>query len=169
MTGRAIEPLDQTHDLGAFNCGNPALDAWLRDRAMRNQETGGSRPFVIAENGRVIAYYALSTASAARIALPGSLRRNAPDPVSVLRLGQLAVDRLHRGKGLGSALLRDACLRTLAVLRHAGFRALATHPIDDDAVRFYARFGFTLVPDSRPPLMVLSVRHLASALAASRR
>jgi predicted N-acetyltransferase YhbS len=169
VTGHTIEPLDQTHDLGAFTCGTSALDAWLRDRAMRNQETGDSRTFVIAEYGRVIAYYALSAASAARVALPGSLRRNAPDPVSLLLLGQLAVDRMHRGKGLGSELLRDACMRTLAVLQHAGFRALATHPIDDDAIRFYARFGFTSVPDSRPPLMVLSVRHLTSALAASRR
>ncbi|MGA8195107.1 MAG: hypothetical protein WB902_17210, partial [Acetobacteraceae bacterium] len=65
MTGRAIDPLDQTHGLGASSRGNPAHDAWLGDRAMRNQETGDSRTFVIAENGRVIAYYALSTASVA--------------------------------------------------------------------------------------------------------
>ena len=164
-----IEPLDPTHDTSSFHCGNPALDAWLRERALRNQETGDSRSFVVTQERRVVAYYALSTASAARVALPGSLRRNAPDPVSLLLLGQLAVDRSHQGKGLGSELLRDACMRTLAVLRHAGFRALATHPIDDNAARFYARFGFTAVPASQPPLMVLSVRHLASALAASRR
>lgn len=93
MTGRAIDPLDQTHGLGASSRGNPAHDAWLGDRAMRNQETGDSRTFVIAENGRVIAYYALSTASVARVALPGSLQRNAPDPVSLLLLGQFAVRR----------------------------------------------------------------------------
>jgi len=164
----AIEPLGTLHDTSSFTCGNSALDTWLRTRAMRNQETGDSRTFVITEHGRVIAYYALSTASAARVGLSGSLRRNAPDPVPLLLLGQLAVHTSCRGRGLGSELLRDACLRTLAVLRHAGFRALATHPIDQDAVRFYTRFGFSLVPDSRPTLMVLSVRQLASAFAASR-
>jgi GNAT superfamily N-acetyltransferase len=163
-----IEPLDPRHDTSNFQCGNPALDGWLRERAWRNQETGDSRTFVVAQERRGVAYYALFTASAARVALPGALRRNAPVPVSLLLLGQLAVDRSHRGKGLGSELLRDACMRTLAVLRHAGFCALATHPIDDNATRFYARLGFMAVPDSRPPLMVLSVRHHASALAALR-
>jgi predicted N-acetyltransferase YhbS len=159
----AIEALRQEHDLSSFTCGVSSLDGWLRDRARRNQMMGDSRTFVIAPEGRVLGYYALSTASAARVGLPGPLRRNAPDPVSLLLLGQLAVDVTQHGKGLGRRLLGDACLRSLDVLRQAGFRALATHPIDAAAVRFYARFGFTAVPDSTPPLMVLGASLLASA------
>jgi predicted N-acetyltransferase YhbS len=158
-----IEALRQDHDLTDFACGVSALDSWLHGRATRNQVTGDSRTFVIAEHGRVLGYYALSTASAARVGLPGVLRRNAPDPVSLLLLGQLAVDISQQGKGLGGRLLGDACFRVAEVFQRAGFRALATHPIDDGAARFYAKYGFSPVPDSSPPLMVLAARLLTLA------
>jgi len=163
VTEVAIEALRQKHDLSSFTCGVSALDGWLRARAWRNQAMGDSRTFVIAPQGRVLGYYALSTASAARVGLPGALRRNAPDPVPLLLLGQLAMDVTQHGKGLGRLLLGDACLRSLDVLRRAGFRALATHPIDEAAARFYARFWFMTVPDSTPPLMVLATNMLAAA------
>lgn len=160
------EPLGPLHDLDLFASGQPTLDAWLRGRARRNQETGDLRCFVIMDQGRVIGFYALSTAAAARVGLPGPLRRNAPDPVPLLLLGQLAVDRDWQGRGLGAALLRDACLRAAGALRHVGFRALAAHPIDDPAASFYRRYGWQEIPDSRPPLMVLPVRRLLAAIAA---
>jgi GNAT superfamily N-acetyltransferase len=163
VTNVAIEALRQEHDLSSFTCGRTALDEGLRARAWRNQTTGDSRTFVIAPQLRVLGYYALSTASAVRVGLPGALRRNAPDPVPLLLLGQLAVDVTQHGKGLGRRLLGDACLRSLEVLRRAGFRALATHPIDQAAARFYARFGFMTVPDSTPPLMMLAIGALEAA------
>jgi GNAT superfamily N-acetyltransferase len=162
-----IEPLTAEHDVASFSCGNSVLDAWLRLRALRNQTTGDSRSFVQAENGRVVGFYALSTASAARVGLPGALRRNAPDPVPLLLLGQLAVDRDWQGRGLGAALLRDAAQRAAGALLHVGFRALSTHPIDDRAASFYRRYGWVPIPDARPPLMVLPVQLLLAALAAA--
>jgi predicted N-acetyltransferase YhbS len=158
-----IEPLRPDHDLDGFTSGVPPLDGWLRGRALRNQTTGDSRTFVIAPNGRVVGYYALSTASAARVGLPGPMRRNAPDPVPLLLLGQLAVDITRQGTGLGRQLLGGACLRSLSVFRQAGFRALATHPIDEAAARFYAKYGFAPVPDSSPPLMLMAASLLAAA------
>ncbi len=128
-----------------------------------------SRTFVLCEEGRVIGFYALTTASAVRVDLPGPLRRNAPDPVPLMLLGQLAVSTTHRGRGLGSRLLRDAPLRVAATSHHVRFRALATHPIDDEASRFYAHFGFIEVPSSQPRLMVLALPRLLAAMAAAGR
>jgi hypothetical protein len=65
-------------------------------------------------------------------------------------------------------LLRDAILRVANLARHVGFRALATHPLDSHAERFYRLFGFTLVPDARPALMVLPAQRLLAAVEASR-
>src|ERR1700728_1206355 len=90
-----IIPLHIQHDISTFSCGKPILDGWLRTRALRNHETGDSRTYVLAESDRVIGFYALSTAAAARVGLPGALRRNAPDPVPLMLLGQLAVDAEH--------------------------------------------------------------------------
>jgi predicted N-acetyltransferase YhbS len=163
-----IEPLRIDHHVSSFSCGKPALDTWLQSRAFRNQETGDSRTFVLCEDGHVIAFYALSAASAARVSLPGALRRNAPDPVPLMLLGQLAVASSHHGKGLGSRLLRDALIRIANASRHVGFRAVATHPIDYQAHKFYARYGFIEVPDSQPGLMVLPLQRLLAALEGAR-
>ena len=83
-------------------------------------------------------------------------------------LGQLAVDASHTGRGLGRLLLRDAILRVANLAQHVGFRALATHPLDDNAEKFYRRFGFTIVPDARPALMILPTQRLLTAVEASR-
>jgi GNAT superfamily N-acetyltransferase len=163
-----IEPLRSNHDISTFTCGKPSLDTWLHTRALRNQDTGDSRTFVMTERGVVIGFYALTTASVARIGLPGALRRNAPDPVPLLLLGQLAVATSHAGQGFGRRLLGDALLRAADASQQIGFRALATHPIDDEAEHFYNRFGFTLVPDTQPQLMVLPLHRLLAAVQASR-
>lgn len=161
-----IVPLLPAHDLTAFICGTPTLDAWLQTRARANQESGDSRTFVALDGGQVIGFHALTTASVARASVPGSLRRNAPEPVPLLLLGQLAVRFDHHGRGLGRALLRDACLRAVAASAHVGFRALATHPLDDAAAAFYARFGFTAATGTTPKLMLLPIQRLAAAAAA---
>jgi len=52
----------------------------------------------------------------------------------------------NQGKGLGANLLHDGVRRCFEVSEIAGVRAIVTHAIDDDAVRFYRRYGFILSP-----------------------
>jgi len=61
----------------------------------------------------------------------------------VMVIGRLAVDREHQGKGLGSALLKDALLRTQNAASIAGIRAVLLHAISDDAKRLYEKAGFS--------------------------
>lgn len=42
----APQPLAVTHLLNDFECGENALDEWLKRRALNNQLTGASRTFV---------------------------------------------------------------------------------------------------------------------------
>ena len=65
---------------------------------------------------------------------------------STVLLAQLAVATSAQGQGIGMGLLQDAIRRTLNVAEQAGIRALLTHPIDDEAARFYQRFGFEASP-----------------------
>src|SRR5438270_4532220 len=105
--------LTAEHDVSAFDSGVPELDNWLRRRALQNEASGASRTYVVSIGGRVVGYYALATGAVAQHEATGKVRRNMPEPVPVMVIGRLAVDREHQAKGLGSALLRDALIRTL--------------------------------------------------------
>jgi len=76
-------------------------------------------------------------------------------PLPVVILARLAVSRKNHGCGLGVGLLQDAIRRTLVIAELAGIRAILTHPIDEDAARFYTRFGFTASPLRQQQLLLL--------------
>ncbi len=148
------EHLTARHDLAAFDSGIPALDDWLKRRALPNEQAGGSRTYVVCTGGRVVGYYALATGGVAQAAAPGRIRRNMPDPVPVMVLGRLAIDRAYQGRGLGAGLLRDAILRTVQAADIAGIRAILVHAISEEAKRFYERHGFVASPIDPLTLMV---------------
>lgn len=140
------EPITADHVLAEFDCGRPLLDGWLVSRALRNEQEGGSRTYVVSEDGKVIGYYCLAAGSVMRRAAPGRIRRNMPELIPVVLLGRLAVTRSHQGKGIARALVRDAVLRTLQAAEIAGIRALLVHSLDEDAAAFYRHLGFIKSP-----------------------
>ena len=146
-------PLTARHDLSGFACGHPPLDEWLRKNAIRNEASGASRTYVVCEDVRVLAYYCLANGAVAINAAPGKIRRNMPDPIPVMIIGRLAVDRSQHSRGLGRGLLKDAILRTLRAAEIAGIRAILVHAIDADAARFYRHNGFMESPAD--PLLLL--------------
>ena len=113
---------------------------------MQNEVSGASRTYVICSGGKVIGYYTLSAGAVAHTHAPGRIRRNMPDPVPVIVLGRLAVDKLWHGHGIGRGLLRDAVLRSLQAAEIAGVRAIQVHAISEAAKRFYEKFGFVESP-----------------------
>ena len=152
----APEPISTSHLIEPFSCGTPVLDEWLKRRALKNEDAGASRTFVVCQNNQVIGYYTLATGSVGHHEVPGKIRRNMPDPIPVMVLGRLAVDQAWQGAGLGRGLLKDAILRTLTVSQHAGIRALLVHALSVGAKQFYMQNGFTESPlDSMTLLLSL--------------
>lgn len=86
-----------------------------------------------------------------------------PDPVPVMVIGRLAVDRGWQGQHLGSALLADAVKRTLSAADIAGIRAIVVHAISDEARRFYAERGFVDSPVA-PMTMMISLKDAVANL-----
>lgn len=150
----APEHLTPEHDVTAFDSGVAALDDWLKRRAIANEEAGASRTYVVCAGDRVVGYYALATGAVAHAVATGRVRRNMPDPVPVMVLGRLAVDRAHQDRGLGAGLLRDAILRVLQAAEVAGIRAILVHAMSEDVKRFYERQGFVASPIDPMTLMI---------------
>ena len=140
------EAIALKHRLDAFDCGESVLNDWLKHRAFDNDQRGASRTFVVHQENTVIAYYSLATGGVALEIAPGKIKRNMPNPIPVMVLGRLAVDKAWHGAGLGRGLLKDAVLRTLRVAKDAGIRALIVHALSDSAKLFYQRHGFIESP-----------------------
>jgi GNAT superfamily N-acetyltransferase len=140
------EKLSSVHNVSGFDSGEPALDDWLRRRAVQNEASGASRTYVVCVGRKVVGYYTLAAGAVAHAEAPGRLRRKMPDPVPVMVLGRLAVDRTIHGQGVGTGLLRDAVLRTVQAAEIVGIRAILVHAISEAARRFYEKYGFVASP-----------------------
>lgn len=138
MTLSAPVPLTADHDLTDFDCGQPVLNDWLKQRALKN-ESRFSRTYVVCEGARVVGYFCISAGAVERQAAPGKLRRNAPDSVPVSVIGRLAVSRSHAGRGLGADLLADALRRIAVASQSIGIGAVLVQAKDEAAKRFYQR------------------------------
>lgn len=140
-------PISAEIDCSGFACGKPALDAFLKQRAHRN-EGKYSRTYVVCAGREVAGYYTLSTGGVMRGEVPARLRRNAPGIVPVILLARLAVDMRYQKRGLGAGLLKDALQRALNLSAIAGCRAVLVHALDAEAADFYRAFGFIAFPDA---------------------
>jgi GNAT superfamily N-acetyltransferase len=147
-------PFGPDHEFDTFTSGVVPLDAWLKQRALHNELEGGSRTFVVCEGRRVVGYYSLAAGSVLAGVATGRVRRNMPDPIPIVLLGRLAIDRTWQGRGLGADLLRDAMLRVLAAGERIGVRAMLVHAISDQAKTFYERSGFRVSPIEPMTLMI---------------
>ena len=160
MRPLAPRPIRPDDDTSTFDCGAPSLNDWLVRRAVRNEKTGDSRTYVSvdADTTAVVGYYSLSAWTVTHAEIGGGrLRRNAPDPVSVVLLGRLAVHVDTHGLGLGRDLLADALRNAQAGATILGARALVAEALDEQAGRFYTHHGLWQSP-VRPDLFAAPLR-----------
>jgi len=138
-----VELLDSgRHDSQSFASGVAELDDWLRRTAEVAAAAGTAATSVLCRGSRIIGYYALAMGSVEHRGAPSRLRRGQPDPIPVLLLTRLALDRAEQDHGLGADLLQDALIRAVAGARQYGARAVIVDAINDRAAAFYARHGF---------------------------
>lgn len=156
MAWSAPEPLGPHHRLEGFDCGKPSLNDWLLRHARQAQSSGSAKTFVVSEDERVAGYFSLTVGQVDTLEAPERFRKGMGlYPIPVVILARLAVDQRDRGRGIGTGLLKEAIRRTLLIADQAGIRALLTHPIDEDAARFYRRFGFEASPLREQQLLLL--------------
>jgi GNAT superfamily N-acetyltransferase len=151
----APEPLTASHDVSEFTSGKPALDNWLKTRALSNQLKGFTAVMVIHEDNKVAGYYGLAPTAVIPSLLPRSIRTGQPpNPVPCLLLGQLAIDQAWAGRGIGSALLKHALERCVTAAELIDGRALIVNAVDTQAATFWQRRGF--MPSKDDPMILLS-------------
>lgn len=146
------------HDVSTFDCGEDALNRWLRHSAGQSQRRDAARTFVvIAEHRRVTGYYTtvvgeIHHEQASPAVVSRGMPKHVPIPIAVV--ARLAVDVDVHGRGVGAMLLRDALVRVLAAAEQVAIRAVVVHAISDRAAACYVRFGFKPLADEPRTLMI---------------
>lgn len=140
--------IQSIRDLNRFDCGNPHLNDWLKNSAMKS-ERQSARTYVACENDSVAGYYCIATGSVERRALPSKLKRQQgiPNQIPVAIIGRLARDLSYKGTGLGLDLLQDALRRIVSASEIIGVRCVLVHAIDDAAAKFWRANEFIEYPD----------------------
>ena len=157
MNGTApfpVRALDKSDQRRSFCSSSESLNRYLHEHVMQDIRRRVTACYVaVAEDGAIIGYYTLASASIPLTALPETLRRKLPRYPSVpaILMGRLAVDLHVQGQGIGSSLLADALSRA----KNAEITAFAlfVQSKDEKAAGFYLHHGFIPLPDT--PLTLL--------------
>lgn len=138
-----IELLATGHRRNDFDCGESALNDFLRRYARQQGERDFSRTYVaVADDGaRILGFHAISTGSIDFKNWPEDLRLPRY-PVPVARIGRLAVDVGAQGDGVGAALLGHALRLSASMADRIGLHAMVVDPKHAKAVAFYSHYGF---------------------------
>jgi GNAT superfamily N-acetyltransferase len=157
------EPLAVHHELEGFTSREASLDDWLKRRARANQASGASRTYVVCEDAKVMGYYALASGALTVGNASGRFRRNMPNPISIVVLARLAVDRSYQGHGVGRALFRDGARRVVRAADAIGIRGIVVHAISEEARKFYLALGFDPCRNE-PMMLVVTLSDVRNAL-----
>ena len=165
-----FEKLSRDFARADFDCGIESLNVFLKRYALQNLKKNVSVTIVAVsaeKPKKILGYYSVSMAQVTFEELPEDLSKGIPRyyPVPALRIGKLTVDRSTQGMGLGGELLRDALMRALDLSSEIGTCVVlvdAIDAIDENAKRFYERYGFVALLDL-PLSLVLPVETIAEA------
>ena len=152
------EAIHKKHDREAFDCGEQALNEFLRRYASKSHELGGAKTFVAiddADNMTILGFYSLSPASVEYARTPEMVRHGlARHDVPGFRLARLAVDRRLQGQGLGGQLLLAAGRRCLRASAEVGGVVLVIDAKNERVAAWYAGYGAVPLLDAPLSLML---------------
>ncbi|NJM29890.1 MAG: GNAT family N-acetyltransferase [Rhizobiales bacterium] len=139
------EPISKSHDRKNFDCGDAAMNGFLRRFARQSHEQNASKTFCAidaARPDRILGFYTIAPSAVAHDGVPSAMVKGlAQHEVAGFKLARLATDVTVRGRGLGGQLLAAAALRCLRLASEGGGILLIIDAKSERAARWYASFG----------------------------
>jgi len=164
------EPIGKKHDREAFDCGDEALNEFLRRYARKSHDLGGAKTFLAiddADNKTILGFYSLSPASVDYARTHEIVRRGlARHDVPGFRLARLAVNRSVQGKGLGGQSLLAAGKRCLQAATEVGGVVMVIDAKNDRVAAWYSSYGAMPLLDA-PLSLLLPLTKVEASLKAA--
>ncbi|MBY3365147.1 GNAT family N-acetyltransferase [Rhizobium sp. 25PS6] len=139
------EPIAKSHDRAAFDCGDAAMNEFIRRFARQSHEQNAAKTFCAidkAQPHRILGFYTVAPSAVTHEAVPPKLTRGlARHEVAGFKLARLATDIKVAGKGLGGQLIAAAALRCLRLASEGGGILLIIDAKSERAAHWYASYG----------------------------
>ncbi|GHS93190.1 N-acetyltransferase [Planctomycetales bacterium] len=141
--------LERDHDRQNFDCGEPALTAYLRERANQDRRRGLNATRVLTDGNTIVGYYTLSPFALELRQLPVELAQKFPANLLLpcYLIGRLAVDKKWQGQGSGKMLLADALQNIVELADKAGGYCAVVDAKNNAVKSFYEQYDFRPVID----------------------
>lgn len=135
------------------------LDDYIRKLAGQHARKRLASTWILTPNDRktIIGYYTLSSLSLDGREFPQEIANKLPKHLAVpaTLLGRLAIDKKYQRRKLGRFLLIDALKRSYVMGQGIAAMAVIVDAIDNEAIRFYEKFGFQRFQDHPSRLFIV--------------
>ncbi|WP_236014964.1 GNAT family N-acetyltransferase [Geomonas anaerohicana] len=167
-----IVPLNADHDRSSFDCGSAELNSFLRKMARQASSRNISRTFVLTDEAapeKILGFFSLTSCEVNIADVPLAYQKKYPPQhgLPAVRLARLAVAQKEQGKGYGEYLLTEAMVRTAVVAESVGIMGLYVDAKDENARRFYERYGFVVINPVKPMQLFLPIGTLQKLIGES--
>lgn len=153
--------LDKAHNRKNFICEEDSLTKYIKQQVSQDIRKRLATCFVaIDQDQNVIGYYTLTSESLGRETISEKYLKQVPQSYNapVILLGRLARDITAKDTGLGEHLLLDALFRSYNLSNESiGAMAVVVDPINQNAVDFYAHYGFEQLADSEKMFLPMRI------------
>ncbi len=165
-----IRRLEEHDEVENFDCGDDALNNYLKLHAWTNQQKNSIGVSYVALDEAaprtVLSYFTIAMASVPRDVFPKKyVREAAPLRCAADPPGAASHGSAIRGRGLGHTLISEALRISLRVADQVGCRCVSTE-VYRDRVFWYARYGFVPIEGTAatgPQRMFLDMRTVCAA------
>lgn len=132
------------HDRTKFDCGEPAINNYLKKQLSPDLKSNACRCFVLKDIKKpdVIGYITLSASSIESASIPQNSKKGLPRYLRLpsLLIGRMGVDKSHQGRKYGDLLIIKAI--EVARITNIGITLIEVEAKNSGLVSYYERLGF---------------------------
>jgi len=146
-----IETVSRDHNRSGFDCGNDALNQYLKKIARQHLNKGLSRTFVLVDDNiptEILGFFTLVSCEIFVDKLPRKYAKKYPSRAPAAKLARLAVAKDRQRQGLGTHMMINAVERVIRVSQDLGIIGFFVDAKDNKAKAYYEQFGFIQLPDN---------------------
>lgn len=146
-----IQQLSKLHNRKDFDCGDDAINNYLKTQANQASKKSYSQTHVLTDEHTpevIIGFYTL-TSCFLHTELQELINIKAPYKLCGLKLARMGVDVNYQKQGHSGYLIMDALHKTCLVNSSMGVQGLFLDAKNEVLVRYYKHCGFELIPDTK--------------------